>query len=135
MKRKGITLTAILGCSVILCCLYFIGNKPAETSQVPTPPKMDVPPSPYVPTPEEQKRRSYLRELRDPLPEGSLYTFGMAAKLCDWVIVGTVEEATYMTEFTKTKRSKANHAGEIFIGYRVVLSVDRSLHGKSKEKK
>ena len=135
MKRNITILAILLGSAVLLLCwLCLTDNNPVKTP-APTPKssKVESPP-PYVPTPEENERWDYTVTLLDRLPYTSFYTFGMASKLCDWVVVGTVEEATHMTEFAKAKRPKANYAGENFIGYRVVLSVDRSLYGKTKKK-
>ena len=138
MKRNIITLAVMLGGTIILLCwLCVTENKPIEASKTPKPPKVeedDRRPA-YMRTPESRERWEYTAALLDRLPYSSFYTFGMAAKLCDWVVVGTVMEATYITEFAKAKQPKANYAGENFIGYRVVLSIDRSLYGKPKGKK
>ena len=120
------------------CWLYRINGKSVETSQpqAPEPPKIvnDEPRTPHVPTPEEKERWIYLRKLHIPLPGSTFYTIGMASKLCDWVVVGTVEKVGYVGP-RRGKLVDDKYASEFF-GDWVVFSVDLCLYGKSpKEKK
>ena len=134
MKRNIIILATLLGSAVLLLCwVCLTDNKTTKTPpQVAEPPKGErhEPRAPYVPTPEDKERWEYTATLIDRLPYISFYTLGMASKLCDWVVVGTVEEAVSTDEEAIVKSLKRNSSRVWLEGYRVVLSVDRFLYGK-----
>ena len=139
MKRNIIILATALGSAVILLCwLCLTDNKPAEPPKAPELPKVeddDRRPS-YMRTPEARERWDYTAALLDRLPYPTLYTIGMASKISDWVVVGTVEKTGYVADMRPGKPQKVNGKYfSVFWGDWIVLSVDLCLYGKRAGKK
>jgi len=122
MKRGKVMLMTALFAVIVLCgvvYMFFEDNTPSEITYAPVRLReWDIRPLDER-TPEEQERVIWRNKLRREIPNINIntglhrYTFGQAAKLCDWVVAGTVEEV-------KT--------GPHIEGEQVVLSVDSSLY-------
>ena len=125
MKRKNVMFTVVLCAVLVLCSMaLFFRAKNGEVSCVlGEPSNYWDSRQPVELTPEEQEQADWLDEFggavaitRDTF---TLTTFAQASKFCDWVVVGTVEEA-------KLGTSENNQ---------IVLSVDTYLYGKKTKQK
>ena len=134
MKRSIIIVAVMLsGTAILLCWLYLNNNKPAQQPQQPEPPpavKNYEPPPPYVPTPEDWERAKYEAQLLNRLPPATIYTMSAASKLCDWVVVGTVEKTGYLFD-ADSEKINGKYSSAFSQVYWIVLSVDFRLYGKN----
>ena len=127
MKRKNVMFITALCAAVMLggmAYMRWMKSKTNETPSVPEQPRMEwkLQLSPPERTPEEQERWVKNGKLRSAIGNIHMqsgtwfYTFGQASKLCDLVVVGTVEEVRAL-------------------GTTIVLALDACLYGRPAGKK